>query len=100
MTPRIFQHARTILLLAAALLFASLSYAAEPAGRACWPEFHGPNRDNISPDTGLLNYSSWKESIDRCITNQRGRRTGASVSQPPVGRPAITRDADITRLRS
>lgn len=33
--------------------------AAEPAGQPSWPEFHGPGRSNISPDTGLL--KRWPE---------------------------------------
>jgi outer membrane protein assembly factor BamB len=36
-----------------AILTAALLPAAEPA-QPYWPEFHGPNRDNISPDRGLL----------------------------------------------
>jgi outer membrane protein assembly factor BamB len=44
---------RTFLLVSA--LFCSVAIAAEPS----WTVFHGPNRDNVSPETGLL--KSWKE---------------------------------------
>ena len=36
----------------ALLLLCSAIYAADPDG--FWPQFHGPNRDNISTETGLL----------------------------------------------
>ena len=47
--------ARRIGPVAAALLAASTALGG-PAGdpKAPWPQFHGPNRDNISPDKGLL----------------------------------------------
>jgi outer membrane protein assembly factor BamB len=35
------------------------SRAAEPGPEATWPEFHGPKRDNISTETGLL--KKWPE---------------------------------------
>jgi len=37
----------------------STSHAAEEHSGPYWPSFHGPNRDNISPDTGLL--TKWPE---------------------------------------
>ena len=43
------------LLCLVAVLFCSTAIAAEPS----WTIFHGPNRDNVSPETGLL--KSWKE---------------------------------------
>jgi outer membrane protein assembly factor BamB len=36
-----------------------LAVAALPAAAADWPQFHGPHRDNRSPDTGLL--KAWPE---------------------------------------
>ena len=50
---------RTIRILTVTVCLASLAWvsqlSAEKAGaNATWPEFHGPNRTNISPDKGLL----------------------------------------------
>lgn len=44
---------RMFLILAALIGFAGLSFCESDS----WPTFHGPNRDNISPDKGLL--KSW-----------------------------------------
>ncbi len=41
-------------LLLALLASAPLLSAAEPSTQPWWPQFHGPNRDNVSADTGLL----------------------------------------------
>jgi len=55
-------HVLTPAALILILLFAALpapSPAAEPKAEAAWPEFHGPKRDNISTETGLL--KRWPE---------------------------------------
>ena len=36
-----------------------LTLAAALTSAAGWPQFHGPDRDNKSPDTGLL--KAWPE---------------------------------------
>lgn len=45
---------RNAMLFAAFLLATSWLTAAENEGKPWWPQFHGPNRDNMSSDTGLL----------------------------------------------
>jgi outer membrane protein assembly factor BamB len=42
------------LLIIAALAIVSLATAASAPAAGDWPQWHGPKRDNISPDTGLL----------------------------------------------
>lgn len=37
-----------------AILCLFLGFAVEPAGAADWPQYRGPNRDDISTETGLL----------------------------------------------
>jgi outer membrane protein assembly factor BamB len=44
---------------------------------ADWPQFHGPNRDNISPDTGLL--KKWPESGPKRIWETTGIGEGYST---------------------
>ena len=39
--------------------------AKSPASGPSWPEFHGPKRDNISPETGLL--KRWPEGGPKLI---------------------------------
>jgi len=46
-------------IVAAALIHVPASLGAEAEKQPSWPEFHGPGRTNISPDTGLL--KRWPE---------------------------------------
>jgi len=39
-------------------------------GRACWPQFHGPNRENISTETGLL--GEWPEGGPKLLWTTSG----------------------------
>lgn len=48
-----------VLILFALGLHVSWSPAGEPAAVPSWPDFHGPGRTNISPETGLL--KQWPE---------------------------------------
>jgi len=51
-------------ILAAMLIHTTLLPASDP-GTATWPEFHGPDRTNISPETGLL--KKWPEGGPRLL---------------------------------
>ena len=50
--------------------------AEDTAGRPYWPEFHGPRRDNISSETGLL--KRWPEGGPRLIWKYSDCGTGFS----------------------
>ncbi len=65
----------TVAALLAVLPFVSLS-AAEPGTPAEWPEFHGPRRDNISTEKGLL--KRWPEGGPRMIWKYSQCGTGYS----------------------
>ena len=79
----------------AALLFfnGSLLPAAEPARAAEWPEFHGPNRDNISTEKGLL--KKWPEGGPRLLRKYSNRapcnwgvpEREMKFKTPPLPRP-------------
>ena len=47
------------------LLTFSLAAAADAAGVAAWPQYHGPNRDNMSTETGLL--KQWPDGGPKLI---------------------------------
>jgi outer membrane protein assembly factor BamB len=49
---------------------------AEDAKAAYWPQFHGPNRDNVSTETGLL--QEWPESGPKLVWTARGLGFGYS----------------------
>ncbi len=75
---------RTILLaswIAALVICGGLSASADPAADdgPFWPQFHGPNRDNISTDTGLS--KSWPDGGPRLLCTADGLGHGfASLS--------------------
>jgi len=57
---------RALELAVAGLLVGALSAPARAAERPCeWPQFHGPRRDNISTETGLL--KQWPKGGPRLI---------------------------------
>jgi outer membrane protein assembly factor BamB len=62
------------------LLFALLAESARaPAEAPSWPQFHGPRRDNVSTETGLL--SSWPADGPRLVWHRSGLGAGfASIS--------------------
>lgn len=57
------------------LVFA-VALVASSAAAADWPRFHGPNNDNISPDTGLL--KSWPDGGPERIWESSGIGEGYS----------------------
>jgi len=64
---------------AAMLVHVPLSLGAEPDRSPSWPEFHGPGRSNIAPETGLL--KEWPEGGPRLIwTNSQCGRGYSGVS--------------------
>jgi outer membrane protein assembly factor BamB len=63
-----------IVLCAAALLFAAAQACAQSG--ASWPRFRGPNRDNVSPDRGLL--SRWPQEGPRLLWKAAGIGGGYS----------------------
>lgn len=58
--------------------------AASPGSAPSWPEFHGPKRDNISPETGLLN--RWPEGGPKLIWEYDGCGIGYSGVSVADGR--------------
>ncbi len=76
-TPRLLGH----LLAVAALSGGGLCTVARPAAvnEPFWPQFHGPNRDNLSTDTGLL--KKWPHGGPERLWTARGIGHGyASVA--------------------
>jgi outer membrane protein assembly factor BamB len=68
-------NARTLPLLAACLLAGAL-----PARAADWPQWQGPDRDNISKDTGLL--KEWPKDGPKLLWTYQN--TGVGFSGPAV----------------
>jgi len=66
----------------------ALLVAAAVAAAANWPQFHGPNRDNISPDTGLL--KQWPPGGPRRLWEASGIGHGYSCPSIADGRIYIT----------
>ena len=67
------------LALAPLVLTLACALAASPSSEPFWPEFHGPNRDNRSHDTGLL--KSWPKEGPKLIWTFSGCGQGyAGVS--------------------
>lgn len=64
------------------LVFSDIACAAEP--QAFWPQFHGPNRDNISHEKGLLN--KWPEKGPELIWTAEGIGYGYSGVSIASGR--------------
>ena len=82
------------------VLLLILAIAAAPASAADWPQFHGPNRDNKSTDTGLLN--TWPEGGPSRIWEAtgigQGYSTVAIVGRRIYTTGAIGEDCVITAL--
>ena len=69
-----------------------LAIAIAPVSAADWPRFHGPNNDNVSPDTGLL--KTWPEGGPTRIWEAAGIGEGYSTVAIAVGRPYTTGSID------
>ena len=72
------QHGKTIGILQIALLVAA------PAAAGDWPQFHGPRRDNISTETGLL--KRWPQGGPKLLWTARGLGHGFSSVSIAGGR--------------
>ncbi len=72
----------TTLMVAGALCALTATVAAQ--GDAYWPQFHGPARDNISTETGLLEY--WPEDGPELLWTARGLGYGYSTVSIADGR--------------
>jgi hypothetical protein len=77
-----------------------LAIATSSASVADWPQFHGANRDNKSPDTGLL--KTWPEGGPSRIREVDGLGEGYStvaiVGKRVYTTGAIEEDCVITAL--
>jgi hypothetical protein len=60
-----------------ALLFAVMLFSAQVATAKDWPQWHGPNRDNISTETGLM--KQWPEEGPQMLWSIEGMGTGYST---------------------
>lgn len=69
-----FNRYNFTILLSALFLLTSMTYAAEK--EAFWPQFHGPNRDNRSAETGLL--KQWPEKGPALVWTAKGLGQGFS----------------------
>ena len=74
------------------LLAAVAILAAARAGAGEWPQFHGPNRDNRSPDTGLL--KGWPMGGPPRLWEASGLGEGYSSPAIAGGRIHITGSID------
>jgi outer membrane protein assembly factor BamB len=73
-------------------LIATCVPAAAAAGAADWPQFHGPNRDNRSADTGLL--KAWPKGGPPRLWETRGIGEGYSSVAIAGGRIHATGSID------
>ena len=75
----ILQH--IFIMLIGALIVTSFAYAADPD--PIWPQFHGPNRDNLSTETGLL--KKWPKNGPALLWTARGLGHGYSTVSIAAG---------------
>jgi outer membrane protein assembly factor BamB len=84
--------------LVAGLILGNAAYAA--AQDASWPQFHGPNRDNHSAETGLL--AEWPAQGPELLWTAKGLGQGYSSISIASGRiytaGSINKDTVITAL--
>ena len=85
-------NAITAALLTALLLNVPVLPAAETDRSPWWPQFHGPNRDNISSDTGLL--KEWPEGGPRLVWKYSPCGKGFSMVSIAGGRIFTAGDFD------
>ena len=69
-----------------------LAITTASASAADWPQFHGPNRDNKSPDTGLL--KTWPDGGPTCLWEAAGIGEGYSNVAIIGGRIYTTGEID------
>ena len=71
----------------------AVSAAADEAPRECfWPQFHGPRRDNVSADTGLLR--RWPEDGPKLLWRAEGIGHGFATVAIADGRLVTAGDID------
>ena len=76
-----------------ACLLAAPSAGAGEAQQECfWPQFHGPNRDNLSPDTGLLR--RWPDEGPTRLWRAEGIGHGFATVAIAGGRIVTAGDVD------
>ena len=92
----ILQH--IFFMLIGSLIVISVGYAADPD--PIWPQFHGPNRDNLSTESGLL--KKWPENGPALLWTARGLGHGYSTVSIAAGMiytaGSIEKDTVITAL--
>jgi len=92
----ILQHIYFMLI--GSLIVISVGYAADPD--PIWPQFHGPNRDNLSTESGLL--KKWPENGPALLWTARGLGHGYSTVSIAAGMiytaGSIEKDTVITAL--
>ncbi len=81
---RMTASAAQAVLLAGTLLGVSLPAFPQTGGDPWWPQFHGPNRDNISSEKGLL--KEWPERGPRLIWRSSECGSGYSMVSIAGGR--------------
>ncbi len=86
------------IMLISSLILTSVSYAADQ--EAFWPQFHGPNRDNLSTEKGLL--KKWPEKGPALLWRSQGLGHGYSSVSIASGMlytaGSIEKDTVITAL--
>ena len=86
------------IMLIVSLLLTSAAYAADQ--EAFWPQFHGPNRDNLSTEKGLL--KKWPEKGPTLLWTAKGLGYGYSSISIAAGMiytaGSIEKDTVITAL--
>jgi len=79
-----------IIIILGAFIITAIAYAAD--SNPNWPQFHGPNRDNLSTETGLLKTIQWQVKNGPAWTGDRpGSRGTPTIDgerlyhQSPIG---------------
>ena len=68
-------------------LTTALVFAACPAHAADWPQFQGPDRNNVSRDTGLL--KTWPANGPKLLLGFTPDRRQAEVAIDTLGAPQL-----------
>jgi len=76
----------------ALLVGGTTTVAAEPNDQPWWPQFHGPNRDNMSTETGLL--KRWPEDGPKLAWKASGIGDGYAMLSIADGRIFTSGDFD------
>jgi len=87
-----------IIIILGAFIITAIAYAAD--SNPNWPQFHGPNRDNLSTETGLL--KKWPENGPALLWTARGLGNGYSTVSIAEGMiytaGSIEKDTVITAM--